>query len=90
MAQRVSTELMTVRVPDRSGWGTPGAPLIVVRCLRISRSCPVCAGPRGNAYPFTFFDDGDWYHVDRWDNPCGHLDLYSNVLTEVAAAAASA
>lgn len=82
-AQPTAAATMQVRVPDRSNWGTSG-PAVVVRSLTLSRRCPCCGGPRGNAYPFRFHEDGDWFTVDRWDNPCGHLDLYTHVLAEAA------
>jgi hypothetical protein len=78
---------MHVRVPDRdTTWGSSG-PAVVVRSVAIARRCPTCGGPRGHAYPFRFPEDGEWFTVDRWDNPCGHLDLYTSVLAEVAVTA---
>jgi rRNA maturation protein Nop10 len=72
-------DTMTVRVTDRSGWGTIRPYPAIVR-VTITRTCPECGGPRGKPYPHRFHEDGEWYTVDRWDNPCGHIDRYEAVL----------
>lgn len=78
--------VMNVRVPDRdANWGIPGAPAIVVRCVVIPRRCPACGGPRGNAHPVHIQDTPVNLSWDRWDNPCGHLDLFRDVIAEAAA-----
>jgi hypothetical protein len=79
---------MTVTVLDRQaqarGWGNGGgAPIF--RAIAISDRCPSCGGPRGEVYKYNFHEDGGWYNVDRWDNPCGHVDMYDSVLAEAAA-----
>jgi hypothetical protein len=76
---------MTARVVDRSGWGHCG-PYPVIRAVTIDATCPKCGGPRGRPYPYRFHEDGDWLTCDRWDNPCGHIDKYDDVLAEVEAA----
>ncbi|MDT0306831.1 hypothetical protein RM780_07625 [Streptomyces sp. DSM 44917] len=74
---------MTVRVCDRgSGRDYVG---VTIRTVTISAHCPTCGGPRGAAAGHRFCEDGAWYAVDRWDNPCGHIDYYSAVLAEAAA-----
>lgn len=75
---------MTVRVIDRSGWGT-SASYPAIRRVTISRRCPVCGGERGTPYNHNFHEDGEWLSCDRWDNPCGHEDRYDAVLAEAAA-----
>ncbi|MFE7395175.1 hypothetical protein [Streptomyces sp. NPDC057557] len=73
---------MTVRVADRgSGKEYVG---VTVRTVEISAKCPKCGGLRGTATisPYRFHEDGEWYVVDTWANPCGHVDLYTNVLAE--------
>lgn len=78
------TTTMTVRVIDRSGWGTSrGYP--VIRRVEISTACPTCGGKRGEPYNHNFHEDGEWLSVDRWDNPCGHTDMYCAVLAEARA-----
>lgn len=73
--------VMTVRVTDRSGWGTRG-PYPVVVSVEIRNRCSVCNEPRGTPRSYRFFENGDWHTVDVWDNPCGHVDKYDDVLTE--------
>lgn len=50
--------------------------------IEIGDNCPVCGGPRGEPTPYRFHDTGEWHEVDRWDNPCGHVDTYKNCLVE--------
>jgi hypothetical protein len=76
--------LMRVRVRDRSAeppWGQ-GLTDPAVRTVTISTSCPVCGGPRGIPRNLNQADDGVHYSVDVWDNPCGHTDLYTDVVIE--------
>lgn len=72
---------ITVRVLDRTGWGTRQEyPKVAV--LEISADCPRCGAQRGEPTPHRFYEDGEWLTCDRWNNPCGHVDLYENVLAE--------
>lgn len=54
----------------------------VIETVEISDKCPVCGGPRGEAHLQRYCEDGEWYDVSRWTNPCGHLDKYADVLAE--------
>ena len=81
------TTTMQVRVRDRSAeapWGV-GLTNPVVRTVEISANCPVCGGPRGVPRNLNQVDDGAYYSVDVWTNPCGHVDHYAVVVKEVAA-----
>lgn len=73
---------MTVRVCDR-GDGREYVGVCIVT-VTISTLCPVCGGPRGwdTVRNHNFHEDGEWLSVDRWTNPCGHLDMYAAVLRE--------
>jgi len=46
------------------------------RRIQIAANCPACGGPRGPQRDFTFCEDGEWFTVDTWKNPCGHVDDY--------------
>lgn len=72
---------MTVKVRDRrsTNRGYEGPRFAHIT---IDATCPVCGGPRGDVYTQRFCEDGEWYDVDRWDNPCGHVDMYASVLEE--------
>ncbi|MFJ8852293.1 hypothetical protein [Streptomyces sp. NPDC102437] len=73
-------ERMSVRVPD----GGPELGEIQVITASVLPYCPRCGGPRGwdALQPFEM-PLGDTTHVvDRWENPCGHLDVYADVLVE--------
>ncbi|WP_418345806.1 hypothetical protein [Rhodococcus pyridinivorans] len=70
---------LTVRVADRRH--SPVG-LATIRTITIAGTCPRCGGPRGEPYPYNFYDDGAWLVADCWDNPCGHVDLYNAVLAE--------
>ncbi|MFF4292196.1 hypothetical protein ACFY0N_00900 [Streptomyces vinaceus] len=71
---------MTYRICDRgTGRGYSGVRVVTVT---VAAECSVCGGPRGEASPFRFPEDGEWYTADRWSNACGHPDLYADVLAE--------
>ena len=79
-----ATDTMTVKVRDRRresnyNYG-PDFKYITIRSI-----CPVCGGPRGEPRWLNFCEDGDWYQVNVWDNPCGHQDMYADVLKEAEA-----
>lgn len=44
--------------------------------------CPVCGGPRGEPYKTISYDGSMRLSVDGWNNPCGHVDKYSDVRVE--------
>jgi hypothetical protein len=77
---------ITVTVVDREstsrrwGHGPGGAPDLAT--VEISDRCPVCGGPRGVPQWSRFCEDDDWYGVNTWRNPCGHVDQYADVLAE--------
>ena len=50
--------------------------------VEISDNCPVCGKKRGEPFPYRFHEDGEWFVVDRWNNPCGHIDTYKNCYFE--------
>ena len=50
--------------------------------VNISKTCPKCGGPRGEPYDGLSFDGSRRLYVSRWDNPCGHIDSYSDVRVE--------
>lgn len=71
---------MRVRVVSRgTGRSYEG---VRIHTVTIQNRCPKCLGPRGEATPYRFCEDGAWYTCDRWDNPCGHVDMYGDVLAE--------
>ncbi len=69
-------ETMKVIVVKREGWHVH-----TVR-VEISTKCPICGGPRGEPTWHNFCEDGDWLTCNVWTNPCGHVDLYKDVLIE--------
>lgn len=73
----------TVRVIQRSadGWN------IRIVSVTVAWVCPVCGQPRGEPFNLNFCEDGEWFSCDRWDNPCGHIDLYKDVIAEAKVAA---
>lgn len=52
------------------------------RVVRVGDRCPICGGPRGEPAPYSFWEDGEAVVVDRWDNPCGHVDKYEDLWLE--------
>ena len=83
---------MKVTVIDRAAqsadWGH--GLMIMERYLRtveIGDKCPKCGGERGTPYFSRFCEEGDFYSVSNWSNPCGHVDMYEEVLAEARTAA---
>ena len=76
---------MTVRVIDRAAmdaaWGTSHF-RVVIKELTLTAKCPVCGGVRGDPQAHRFHEFGEHHTVDKWDNPCGHIDKYRSVLGE--------
>ncbi|QHE72665.1 hypothetical protein [Rhodococcus sp. WAY2] len=62
--------------------GAPAPPTTQIRTVTLTWVCPGCHGPRGIPKEHRFHEDGHWLTCDRWDNPCGHLDLYTAVLAQ--------
>jgi hypothetical protein len=71
---------MTVDVIKRTNGGWD----LRIVSVTIPDTCPKCGGKRGEPWAHRFHEDGRWYTCSRWDNPCGHIDMYSDVLREVA------
>ncbi|OLT25842.1 hypothetical protein BJF83_22435 [Nocardiopsis sp. CNR-923] len=81
---RFEVPTMTVRIRLRaaeSPWGS-GRCSPVIRPVIIDTLCPRCGGLRGQARNLNQHEDGAWYSVDVWDNPCGHVDRYESVAEE--------
>ncbi|MEU6709905.1 hypothetical protein ABZ897_00385 [Nonomuraea sp. NPDC046802] len=88
----MSAATMAVRVRDRaaeSPWGS-GPTNPIVRQVTISATCPRCGGERGTPRNLNQYDDGVHYAVDVWKNPCGHNDMYRDVVIEARELAAEA
>lgn len=77
-------EMRTVKVVDRSTWGTPGRYPRILR-VAVPWVCPECGSPRGEPWEFRFFDNGDYHVCNRWTNECGHVDMYADVIKEAQA-----
>ncbi|WP_431881712.1 hypothetical protein [Micromonospora chalcea] len=74
-----------VTVRDTSGepaWGSPGPWRVCTRKVVIGANCPKCGAPRGERRGRNLCEDGDYYWVEQWDNPCGHVDHYAAVIAE--------
>lgn len=73
---------MTVTIMYRNSYhggdGWTYYPLTVV----IAATCPVCGGKRGEPTMRRFCEDGEWYNVSTWQNPCGHIDRYQDIYAE--------
>ena len=44
--------------------------------------CPQCGGPRGEIFDTLSYDGSRRLNVHGWNNPCGHIDKYSDVRRE--------
>ena len=51
----------------------------IKRALSREDSSRLCRTRRGSRAELDF---GEFYVCDRWDNPCGHVDYYGDVIRE--------
>ena len=72
---------MEVRAIKRSSCGW----YLAIVTVKIADTCPICGEKRGTPFNHNFHEDGDWYSCDRWNNPCGHIDKYDDVIGEAYA-----
>ncbi|MFE6551647.1 hypothetical protein ACFVHS_25050 [Streptomyces sp. NPDC057746] len=73
-------DVLTVRVPDYLPG--PGYEGVHIATVDISARCQRCGGPRGRLRRHHFRKDDRHLVCDRWDNCCGHKDMYPDVLAE--------
>jgi hypothetical protein len=52
--------------------------------VRVKWVCPRCGGPRGEPRDGLSFDGSHRLYVSQWDNECGHIDLYREVVIEAS------
>jgi hypothetical protein len=86
MDDTTSTETMTVTVRDRASehpWGS-GFTTPITKTVTISAFCRICGSRRGQPRGLNSCDDGAFYWIQVWENPCGHLDRYVDVLKEAS------
>lgn len=76
----MTTRIVTIPACIEHG-GYPGNAINV----QVEWVCPECGGPRGETYETLSFDGSRRLGVDGWSNPCGHIDLYSELRAEAAA-----
>lgn len=50
--------------------------------VTIADDCPKCGCKRGKPYYYRFCEDGEWFEVEKWENPCGHIDTYKECFFE--------
>jgi hypothetical protein len=77
-------QTMVVTVRDRAAeapWGS-GATTVATRNITIPVVCRVCGAPRGAPRSTRQHEDGVTYYVHTWTNPCGHVDLYADLIRE--------
>jgi len=55
---------------------------LYARTVKILDSCPICGKRRGDVVSGLSYDGSRRLAVDMWQNPCGHLDRYSDVRDE--------
>lgn len=73
---------MQVTVMYRNNWFGGDGWTYFPKKIEIADTCPVCGGKRGKPYSYRLKECGEWFVVDRWDNPCGHVDMHKDCLVE--------
>ncbi len=66
----------TIIIPnrDKSGW------LHGTRQVTVYWHCPICKTIMGEPRLQQFCEDGEFYNVHVWDNPCGHVAKYKDLV----------
>jgi hypothetical protein len=59
--------------------------IVSTPAIEINDNCPVCGKPRGKPSGYNFWEDGSWHWCNIWNNPCGHIDYYADVIKEAEA-----
>lgn len=75
------SNVKTVRVPTKS---KHRGQRINTTTVALEWECPVCGEPRGEVHGGHSYDGSLPVVVSTWENPCGHIDKYSDVLQEAA------
>ena len=78
----VGVAMKQVTVMYRNNWFGGDGWTFHAATVEIGELCPICGMPRGKPYLHRFYDTGKSYTVHKWDNSCGHIDTYRNVLIE--------
>ncbi len=73
---------MEVIVMYRNNWFSGDGWTYYPKTIEISDNCPVCGEKRGKPKYYRFHEDGQWFTVNTWKNPCGHTDYYKQCLEE--------
>lgn len=76
-----ATPTMTVDIPGESA-SLDGSATRPIHRVTIGVICPRCGGRRGEAHDGIIYDGSLRMHVSVWENPCGHVDDYRDVLKE--------
>jgi hypothetical protein len=73
---------MLVTIMYRNNWfGGDGWTYYPVT-VEISDNCPVCGQKRGEPKENRYCEDGEFFYLHNWTNPCGHVDYYKQVYEE--------
>jgi hypothetical protein len=62
-----------VQIVVREGWH------IRTPLVEVVWECPTCGGPMGEPKGRNWYEDGETYHCDVWENSCGHVARYKDL-----------
>lgn len=68
----METRIVTITNRDEQGW----LYRIPTKTINADWHCPVCGEIMGEPHDTMQCEDGEWFSVSRWENPCGHLCTY--------------
>ncbi|OMF76794.1 hypothetical protein BK142_14850 [Paenibacillus glucanolyticus] len=72
----MGNQVRAITVPNRdsAGW------LHGTKDVLASWVCPTCRKPMGEPQLQNFCEDGEFYYVHVWDNKCGHIAKYTDLI----------
>lgn len=65
--------VITIPNRDSQGW------LHGVTNVCVNWECPTCGAPMGEPVLRNYSEDGEYFSVHNWENPCGHLCKYGDL-----------
>ena len=74
-----TTDRLTVTIPERQEHDGYHSMTVTLPWV-----CMYCGAPRGKPRKGVSYDGSRRLEVDRWDNPCGHVEKYHEVREWIA------
>lgn len=68
--------IITIPNRNKEGW------FYGITNVKVNWECPICGAIMGEPTLKGYCEDGEFYYVDNWTNPCGHLIRYCDLMPQ--------